>query len=151
MEIRELRREEEEDWLRLRERLWPDVARAELVREMEEILADSDRNAVLVAASHAGEPVAFVEVAIRDWAEGCATRPVGYIEAWFVDTRHRRMGLGRRLMEAAERWAVSRGCTEIGSDAELQNDVSHQAHRALGYLEVTRVVLYSKRVVPRGV
>ncbi len=146
MEIRELRPDERRSWLRLRELLWPETSRAELAGEVEEILADPERNSVLVAASPGGELVGFVEVALRDWAEGCSTRPVGYIEAWYVEPEHRRSGLGRWLIEAAEHWALSRGCTEIGSDAELGNEVSARAHRALGYAEVTRLVLFSKKL-----
>jgi len=87
-------------------------------------------------------------VSLREWVEGCHTRPVGYIEAWHVAPGHRRAGLGRRLVEAAEAWALSRGCTEMGSDADLDNRVSHAAHRALGYAEVARLVLFSKRIAP---
>src|SRR5262245_43238921 len=107
VEIRELRPDEHDAWLRLRERLWPDTAREELTRELEEILSDPGRNAVLVAASAAGELVGFVEVGLRDWAEGCDTRPVGYVEGWYVEPGRRRSGVGRRLMDAAERWALS--------------------------------------------
>jgi aminoglycoside 6'-N-acetyltransferase I len=148
VEIRTLRPDEHDAWLRLRERLWPDTAREELERELEEILSDAGRNSVLVAASPAGGLVGFVEVALRDWAEGCATRPVGYIEGWYVEPGHRLSGVGRRLIEAAERWARSRGCTEMGSDADLGNEVSSGAHRALGYAEVARLVLFSKRLPP---
>lgn len=146
MEIRELRSDEHEAWLRLRELLWPETAREELTSELQEILADPGRNSVLVAASPGGELIGFVEVALRDWAEGCSTRPVGYIEGWYVAPEHRRSGVGRQLIEAAERWAASRGCTEMGSDAELPNEVSQRAHLALGYSEVTRVVLFSRRL-----
>lgn len=144
--IRQLRSDEREAWLHLRELLWPGFSRDELTREQEEILADSERNAVLVASSAAGTLVGFVEVALRDWAEGCSTRPVGYIEAWYVEPEHRRSGIGRQLIDAAEHWAFSRGCTEMGSDAELWNQVSHAAHGALGYKEVIRVVLFSKKL-----
>lgn len=146
MEIHKLRSDEHLTWLRLRERLWPDSSRDELTREQIEILGDSERNAVLVAAGPDGQLVGFVEVALRDWAEGCTARPVGYIEGWYVEPSHRQRGVGRKLIEAAEQWVLSRGCTEMGSDAELENDTSHRAHRALGYSEVIRVVLFSKKL-----
>jgi len=146
VEIRGLRPDERDAWLGLRERLWPDFTREELTAEEEEILADPRRNAVLVAAAPGGQLVGFVEVALRDWAEGCRTHPVGYIEAWYVEPEHRRAGVGRALLEAAERWAASRGCTEMGSDAELANHVSQAAHAALGYSEVLRIVLFSKKL-----
>ena len=56
--------------------------------------------------------------------------------------------MGRRLIEAAEQWARSRGCTEMGSDAEIANTLSHRAHAALGYEEIERVVSFAKRLIP---
>ena len=85
-----------------------------------------------------------MEVSIRPWAIGCEPRPVGYIEGWYVDEDVRRQGVGRALVEAAEAWARSKGCRQMASDAELWNDVSHQAHGALGYVETARLVLFKK-------
>jgi hypothetical protein len=34
----------------------------------------------------------------------------------------------------------------MGSDAELWNDLSHNAHLALGFTEATRLVCFSKRL-----
>ena len=85
-----------------------------------------------------------MEASIRPWAIGCEARPVGYIEGWYVDGDVRRRGVGRALVEAAEAWARSKGCRQMASDAELWNDVSHQAHGALGYREVARLVLFKK-------
>jgi aminoglycoside 6'-N-acetyltransferase I len=146
VDIRELRTDEKDTWLGLRELLWPDFSRDDLTTEQAVILDDPHRNHVFVSALESGELVGFVEVSLRDWAEGCSTHPVGYIEAWYVKPRHRRGGVGRRLIEAAERWATSRGCVEMGSDAELGNEVSRQAHGALGYTEVIRAVLFRKRI-----
>lgn len=148
MQIRPLLPEEYGEWLHLRELLWPDISLEELRREQEEILAEPEKNQVLAAELPGGGLAGFVEVALRDWAEGCVTRPVGYIEAWYVLPEHRRSGLGRLLIEAAEGWALARGCTEMGSDAELHNEVSHAAHRALGYVEVLRLVTFCKKLVP---
>lgn len=145
VEIRTLRPAEHDAWLALRERLWPGSSRDFLTAEQREILADTTRNAVLIAAD-GQRVVGFLEAALRDWAEGCESRPVGYIEGWYVEPGYRRRGVGRLLVEAAERWAQSRGCTEMGSDADLSNDVSHAAHRALGYREVDRIVLFSKKL-----
>lgn len=146
MEIRELRTGERAAWLHLRCSLWPDADLEDLAHEQEEILADPARQGVLVAADAGGALIGFVEVALRDWAEGCLTRPVGYLEAWYVAPEHRRRGLGRRLVAAAERWVLDHGCSEMASDAELGNETSHRAHRALGYEEVVRLVLYRKRL-----
>jgi len=69
---------------------------------------------------------------------------VGYLEGWYVSPEHRRAGIGRKLVQAAEDWARSKGCTEMASDAELHNTQSQQAHRRLGYEEVERIVCFRK-------
>lgn len=148
IEIGELASSERAAWRRLRAGLWPDVAADEPDPWEDVILGDPARNAVFVARDGDGDLVGFVEAALRDWAEGCQTRPVGYVEGWYVAPKYRRRGVGRRLVDAAERWAVSRGCTEMGSDAEIANVLSHRAHAALGYAEVERVVSFAKRLVP---
>ena len=148
IEISELAPTEHDQWLRLRGLLWPDESEEELADGRRWILDDPERNAVFVARSAEGELIGFIEAALRSWAEGCDTRPVGYIEGWYVAPELRRRGVGRRLVEAAERWARSRGCTEMGSDAHLSNPLSHRAHAALGYEEVERVVSFAKRLVP---
>ncbi len=147
MEIRELRSDERDTWLVLQGRLWPDTPREDLERGQDEVLVDPSRNGVLVAVDPEAGIVGFVEVSLRDWAEGCSTRPVGYLEAWYVEPDHRRSGIGRLLIQAAELWASARGCTEMGSDAELGNEVSRRGHVALGFSEVTRLVLFRKQIV----
>jgi aminoglycoside 6'-N-acetyltransferase I len=136
------------EWLRLRGLLWPRDTKEELEEGGRILLGDPRRNAVFVARLAKGQLVGFVEASLRDWAEGCSTRPVGYVEGWFVTAEHRRQGVGRRLVEAAEQWARSRGCAEMGSDAHLSNTLSHKAHTALGYAEVDRVVAFAKKIGP---
>jgi len=92
----------------------------------------------------------FVSVSIRPWAEGCASEPVAYIEGWFVDEDLRRRGAGAELLEAAENWARERGFTEIGSDAEFDNDISVIAHLQLGYRRTTRLQFFKKDLTREG-
>jgi aminoglycoside 6'-N-acetyltransferase I len=132
----------------LRRLLWPGHALDELVFEQGEILADGARQAVLVAARPDGTLAGFIELAMRPWAEGCTSRPVGYVEGWYVRPEHRRSGVGRALMEAAERWSAAHGSAELASDAELANTLSQAAHRALGFEEVERTVAFAKRLKP---
>ena len=91
-------------------------------------------------------PVIIKKVGARPYADGCETSPVGYIEAWYVDTDVRRRGYGRALLEAAEAWARGRGYREMASDASLDNTVSHAAHRRVGYDEVDRVIQFRKKL-----
>ena len=91
----------------------------------------------------------FVEAGTRSIADGCSTSPVGYVEAWYVDPDVRRGGYGRALLEAAESWAVDQGYREMASDALLENDVSHEAHKRSGYVEVDRQITYRKQLPDR--
>ena len=143
VQIRPARRSDMANWLRLRRALWPGHDEDDWTREMLSMLARRHRRAVFVAvAQHS--VVGFLEASLRDYADGCATSPVGYIEGWYVEPQYRRTGVGRALVAAAERWAMQKGCTEMASDALLENSLSHQAHRALGYEEVERAVRFRK-------
>ncbi|MGP1347273.1 MAG: N-acetyltransferase family protein [Phycisphaerales bacterium] len=84
-------------------------------------------------------PIALAEASLRQYAEGAETSPVGYLEAWFVDQRHRHQGIGRALVDAAKRWARENGCSEFASDTEIENERSRAAHRALGFREACAI------------
>ena len=146
IEIRPIRRNELEAWLELRLLLWPDFTREELEQEQLRILRDEARHATFVAVLPDGQFAGFIEASLRDWAEGCTSEPVGYIEAWYVAPGLRRSGIGSSLVKAAEAWAISKGCVEMASDTELWNDTSQIAHQALGYQEAIRIVCYTKRL-----
>lgn len=146
MNVRPLTEGELDAWLDLRVALWPDSTREEHASDRELVLDDPQRYAVLVVPDDSGRLVAFAEVSLREWAEGCESRPVGYLEGWYVAPAWRRRGLGRALVEAAERWAQARGAREFASDVEPDNAASLAAHARLGFREVGRAVLFAKRL-----
>jgi aminoglycoside 6'-N-acetyltransferase I len=128
--------------------LWPDGPQEEHMTEAAAILAGNPSSttplAVLVAEV-AGVVVGFVEVGLRSHADGCdPMRATGFIEGWYVEPEHRRRGVGRALVVAAEDWARSKGCTEIASDTWIDNEPSQRAHEALGFEVVDRCVHYRK-------
>ncbi len=102
--------------------------------------------AVLVVDRGSGRLAGFVEIGSRNYAEGCETTPVAYLEGWYVDPDVRLTGLGASLIQAAETWALQHGFSEMASDTELGNDVSLQAHTALGFEEVERQICFRKRL-----
>jgi GNAT superfamily N-acetyltransferase/uncharacterized glyoxalase superfamily protein PhnB len=111
--------------------------------EMRATVARADA-AVFVIDRGDGRLAGYVEAGERSIADGCESSPVGYIEAWYVDPDVRRSGFGRSLIEAAEQWAKDRGRSEMASDALLDNEVSHAAHKKIGYEEVDRNITYRK-------
>jgi aminoglycoside 6'-N-acetyltransferase I len=135
------------EWLRLRQRLWDESSEEDHKAEMVEIIEHSDSQFVAVADTGNGRLAGFLEASIRSHVEDCETGNVGYLEGWFVEPEYRQRGIGTRLVRAAEDWARARGCTEMASDAEVNNVVSQQAHARLGYAETSRLVHLRKELV----
>lgn len=119
MRIRPATAADRDEWARMRQAVYGDTVEAQA----------ADVDALL---------------SLRAWAEGCITSPVGYLEGIWVEERARRSGVAGRLVNAAEDWARNRGCTEMASDAALDNHTSLEVHRALGFEEVERAVLFRK-------
>jgi aminoglycoside 6'-N-acetyltransferase I len=129
----------------MRRTLWPECADEEHYREIDEVLSERP-DSVFIAENASGGLCGLLEASIRPWADGCDTRPVGYLEGWYVDPDARSCGVGRALVAAAEKWVKAQGCCQMASDAELSNNVSREAHTALGYEETERVVRYKKNL-----
>lgn len=152
VQVRPVYRPDRDKWVRMRTALWSDDE-AGHGDDVGAFLATGTFPwsetllpwKVLVAERPAGDLCGFVEASIRPFAADCTTRPVGYVEGWFVDPDVRRQGVGRRLVKAAEEWAAH-GCREMASDALLGNAVSHDARKALGFGESGRLVHFRKRL-----
>lgn len=151
--VRPLARSDREVWLRLRSELWPGHPTDSLAREVDSFLHGHGLwrwgnqtlpFEVLVAEHSTAGVVGFVEASLRPFADGCRSSPVGYVEGWYVSPGHRRQGIGGALIRAAERWARANGCSEMASDAHVDNAVSQASHAALGYEEVRRLVHFHR-------
>lgn len=129
----------------MRTALWPAADADELESEFEGMLADPDQ-VVFVAEREDGRLCGMVEAGVRAFANGVDERPCAFVEGWWVDRDVRRTGLGRALIAAVERWARERGFLQLGSDTELDNLVSQQAHLALGFEERERTVSFRKQL-----
>ena len=146
MEIRPIELGDKSEWLRMRTALWPESPEDHEPEIVEFFTQESPIAAIFVADRPDGRLAGFVECGSRAYAEGCLSSPVGYIEGWWVDRDVRGQGVGALLVSAAEDWARSQGYAEMASDADLNNEVSQLAHRALGYDETQRVVCYRKQL-----
>jgi aminoglycoside 6'-N-acetyltransferase I len=148
MKVREVGRGDAEEWRRLRGLLWPDEDHAGDIASYfagnAMVSCPGGTASVLVLERGDGKLGGFVEVGLRPFAEGCETRPVGYVEGWYVDEDLRRQGGGAALIRAAEAWARAQGCREIASDCHADNEVSLHAHVALGFEVCERVVQLKK-------
>ena len=133
-------------WIALRLQLWPEEADIASPDDLRAYL-DEPARAVAFLAFDGDDAVGFAEAEMRtDYVNGTETSPVGFVEGLFVAASHRRRGVGRALIAQVQDWTRDRGCTELASDALLDNTASHAAHRAYGFDEAERVVYFRKRV-----
>lgn len=133
------------DWLALREMLWPDSTREEHAAEMARVAADPFRFGQFLARDAAGARLGFAEVSLRtDYVNGTESSPVAFIEGLFVLPHARRKGVAGALMAVIVAWGRARGCSELASDALLDNTGSHAMHAALGFTETERVVFFRR-------
>lgn len=137
-------------WLRLRQALWPDCTPEQHLSDMSLCCAHPARFAQFMAYSSSRDPVGFVEASLRtDYVNGTDSSPVAFIEGIYVAPEARHKGVAAALVDTVERWALSIGCTELASDALLENQSSHLFHRALGFQETERVVYFRKALGPQ--
>jgi aminoglycoside 6'-N-acetyltransferase I len=146
MEIRPISEQDRTEWVRMRDLLWPG-AKDDHEIETELFFTEPDKKlATFVLDRQNGRLGGFIEMGQRTYAEGCESTPVAYIEGWYVDADLRQQGYGAALVRAAEQWGRDQGLIEIASDAEILNEVSIRAHRALGYKEEVRIVCFRKEL-----
>ena len=134
-----------EAYRELRAKLWP-MSAEENLRETSQQLAASAKWAVFLARDNDGTALGFLEVRLREYAEGASSSPVGFLEGWYVAEEVRKQGVGRKLVDAGEGWARSLGCSEMGSNTEIWRTGSIEAHLSLGYTEVERDVNFLKKL-----
>jgi aminoglycoside 6'-N-acetyltransferase I len=118
----------------MRHALWPDGSLAQHQQDIDLYFSGDRREPaeVFLALDSNATVVGIAELSIRNIVDSCYTDRVAYLEGWFVVPESRRKGIGRELIQAAERWALNQGCTEFGSDSDIDNDVSLAAHLRSG-------------------
>lgn len=124
-------------------KLWSDYS----VEEMQIVLESAREEQFLVKDSD-GKAIAFMNLSLRyEYVPGASQSPVAFVEGIYVQDEYQNQGIGTYLIQYAEQWALAHGCTELASDALLENTGSYQFHTKVGFQEVERVVSFIKQVV----
>jgi aminoglycoside 6'-N-acetyltransferase I len=131
-----------DDWSLLRHRLLPDASPGEHRAELQDL---SDNEVGFMAYDLAGVAIGFADVSLRqDYVNGCDTSPVAFLEGVYVEEAFRGQGVAAALIAEVTRWAISKGVSELASDADISNVDSHRMHAALGFEETEQVVYFRK-------
>ena len=136
-------------WVAMRSDLWPesnDSHRSEIAA----YFAGSATDIVTCLVAEDGQSGAlagFIELNIRNFAEGSRQAEVPYVEGWYVSAAFRGQQLGLALMQKAEQWARNLGYTELASDTEIDNHKSLALHLNMGFEETERVVCLLKKLI----
>ena len=144
MNIQKITPIDRSEWLRMRRALWPDCAESMHAFEMEEFTKCASTRAVFVVKRDGSGLGGFIELSIRDRVDGSRSPQVAYVEGWYIDCDLRGRGIGRKLMKQAEVWARSHHLAELARDADIENEDSIRAHKALGFHETFRLVHFLK-------
>ncbi len=130
----------------MRSVLWPHCTSEHHITDLHLYFSEGGALATFVAADLEGRLCGFVEASLRPSAEGCTTKPVGYLEGIFVEPGFRRRGVGRLLVEEVRRWASAHGCTEFASDCRADNAASIHFHRRLGFAVAAELVHFRQAI-----
>lgn len=144
MKVRKVNLSDKNEWERMRSQLWS--SSAEHLAEINRYFSNNSTNIVnvLVLERNSSKLGGFIELNIRNYAEGSRSKRVPYVEGWYVDRDLRKNGYGKQLMAMAEDWAIKNGFSELASDTELTNHSSIAVHQALGFEESDRIVCFIK-------
>lgn len=82
--------------------------------------------------------VAEVDGIIAGWVHAFLYRPlhkdtVVEVAGLVVDEGYRKLGIGRRLLDATEEWAKTQGCCRITLASNIARKEAHQFYQAIGY------------------
>jgi GNAT superfamily N-acetyltransferase len=80
-----------------------------------------------------GRAVGWVHVVFAEYVDAEAFVVIGGL---VVDRNHRRLGIGRALMNRAETWARERGCSMVRLTSSATRNAAHRFYEDLGYVNI---------------
>jgi GNAT superfamily N-acetyltransferase len=108
-----------------------------------------DRIEGLIGRDNHAVFVACVEGAVIGWIDVAAVRhlqvePYAEIGGLVVSSRVRSSGIGKRLVEEAERWAAGRGFGRIVVRSRVEREGAHRFYLREGYQQTKTSAIFSK-------
>lgn len=143
-----IRKAEQNDYrivARLAKELWNNHSLADLENEFKKYLFSD--NACIYLDYENNTPVAFSQISLRfEYVEGVNSSPVAYLEGIFVKEEYRKQNIAQQLIIQSEKWAKEKGCKELASDCELENEISYRFHLKNEFKEVNKIICFTKQL-----
>ena len=102
-------------------------------------------NQQLFVADLDGRAVGWVHVVLVEYVDAEAFVLIGGL---VVDKAHRRLGVGRALMQRAEDWARDRGCSMVRLNSTAARTAAHRFYENLGYTNIKTQYSFIKPLDP---
>ncbi|MEM5836623.1 MAG: GNAT family N-acetyltransferase [Candidatus Aenigmatarchaeota archaeon] len=151
IEIREARKEDFEDIVRLWKKLTDyhhklnskrylsGKEREEKIRQsLEKFFAKKRRNRKFLVAVKKGKPIAIMLGSIRKSPSYLYEKRFGEIDVAFVEEKFRRKGIGRNLFEELLKWFKKRKIKLIEVLVDSKNEIGISAYKNYGFSEVSK-------------
>ena len=129
--IRAARPSDVDEIARLTTLLGYDLTTGDAVDRLSRILARDDQQ--FLVADVGGRAVGWVHVVFAEYVDAEAFVVIGGL---VVDREHRRLGVGRALMNRAETWARERGCSMVRLSSSATRYAAHQFYKDVGYTNI---------------
>lgn len=106
-------------------------------------LLASDRNAVFVAQSSDGLVVGWIHVFVARRVE---SGPFAELGGFVVRDGYRGRGIGRRMLAAAEAWALAQGVGKLRVRTRTTRKAAPAFYRRLGFASSKEQTVFDKRI-----
>jgi GNAT superfamily N-acetyltransferase len=112
------------------------AAADDMPRRVAGLAADWNACAIVAESSQLADLVALATVHIRTTLNHAA--PLAQLTLLVVDERVRGTGVGRAIVEEAERWARARGCKRLIVTTALRRTDAHAFYERIGFTHTGR-------------
>ena len=142
--VREVRLEDAEEVARLTTELGYPASAGEMIDRIRAQMALPD-HAIYVALVNSGV-AGWIDVRITHYLQAGPRAEIGGL---VVAAEARSLGIGRRLLTEAERWALERGIAQMVVRSRVDRERAHQFYLREGYSRTKTSAVFTKELGPR--
>ena len=137
--IRAARLSDANDIAQLTAQLGYEVTVEQIAERLSRLLVRDDQH--FFVADVERRPVGWVHVILTEYLDVERFVVVGGL---VVDRNHRRLGIGRALIDRAEAWARERRCSIVRLTSSVTREAAHRFYEGLGYTNIKTQFSFAK-------